>query len=64
MLTSNEDSKRLVPKGRFVYALAALMEGPQDRRSLLGAKGAGLVEVCRLGLPVSPAFTVTTDACR
>ncbi|MFH8769497.1 pyruvate, phosphate dikinase [Streptomyces sp. NPDC017958] len=30
---------------------------------LLGGKGAGLAEMTRLGLPVPPGFTVTTEAC-
>ncbi|HXT89781.1 MAG TPA: PEP/pyruvate-binding domain-containing protein, partial [Trebonia sp.] len=31
---------------------------------LLGGKGANLAEMTRLGLPVPPGFTVTTEACR
>jgi len=33
-------------------------------RSLLGGKGANLAEMARIGIPVPPGFTVTTDACR
>jgi pyruvate, orthophosphate dikinase len=33
-------------------------------RSLLGGKGANLGDMTRLGVPVPPGFTVTTDACR
>ncbi|MBI5247707.1 MAG: pyruvate, phosphate dikinase [Elusimicrobia bacterium] len=33
-------------------------------RELLGGKGAGLFEMSRIGLPVPPGFTVTTDVCR
>ncbi|HMK73315.1 MAG TPA: PEP/pyruvate-binding domain-containing protein, partial [Myxococcaceae bacterium] len=33
-------------------------------RALLGGKGANLGEMTRLGLPVPPGFTVTTEACR
>ncbi|HEX5165369.1 MAG TPA: pyruvate, phosphate dikinase, partial [Thermomicrobiales bacterium] len=33
-------------------------------RDLLGGKGANLAEMTRLGLPVPPGFTVTTEACR
>ncbi len=37
---------------------------PADqRRARLGGKGAGLVEMTRLGIPVPPGFTITTDAC-
>jgi pyruvate,orthophosphate dikinase len=31
---------------------------------LLGGKGAGLAEMTRMGLPVPPGFTITTEACR
>ena len=32
-------------------------------RSLLGGKGANLAEMSRIGVPVPPGFTVTTEAC-
>jgi pyruvate,orthophosphate dikinase len=32
-------------------------------RSLLGGKGANLAEMTRIGVPVPPGFTVTTEAC-
>lgn len=32
-------------------------------RSLLGGKGANLADMTRLGIPVPPGFTVTTEAC-
>ena len=32
-------------------------------RGLLGGKGANLAEMTRLGIPVPPGFTVTTQAC-
>jgi pyruvate,orthophosphate dikinase len=35
----------------------------EDVRALLGGKGANLFEMTRLGLPVPPGFTVTTEAC-
>jgi pyruvate,orthophosphate dikinase len=38
-------------------------EGNKDQRDLLGGKGANLAEMTRLGLPVPPGFTVTTEAC-
>ncbi|MEN3584295.1 pyruvate, phosphate dikinase [Streptomyces sp. ZYX-F-203] len=46
---------------RYVYDFA---EGGRERADLLGGKGANLAEMTRLGLPVPPGFTVTTDACR
>ncbi|MFZ3573037.1 pyruvate, phosphate dikinase [Streptomyces sp. BH097] len=46
---------------QYVYAFA---DGGRDMADLLGGKGAGLAEMSRLGLPVPPGFTVTTEACR
>ncbi|HEY5135263.1 MAG TPA: pyruvate, phosphate dikinase [Candidatus Nanopelagicales bacterium] len=39
-------------------------EGSKDMKDLLGGKGANLAEMTRLGLPVPPGFTITTEACR
>ena len=38
-------------------------EGRADQRQLLGGKGANLAEMTRIGLPVPPGITVTTEAC-
>ncbi len=38
-------------------------EGSAQQRELLGGKGAGLAEMSRIGLPVPPGFTITTEAC-
>ncbi len=35
----------------------------KDKKNILGGKGANLGEMGRLGLPVPPGFTVTTDVC-
>ena len=39
-------------------------EGNASMKALLGGKGANLAEMTRLGLPVPPGFTITTQACR
>ena len=39
-------------------------QGSMEQKDLLGGKGANLAEMTRLGLPVPPGFTITTDACR
>jgi pyruvate,orthophosphate dikinase len=39
-------------------------QGGMDQRELLGGKGANLAEMTKLGLPVPPGFTITTEACR
>jgi pyruvate,orthophosphate dikinase len=36
---------------------------PADQKKILGGKGAGLVDMCAMGLPVPPAFTITTEVC-
>ncbi len=38
-------------------------EGSAAMRELLGGKGANLAEMCNLGLPVPPGFTITTEVC-
>jgi len=38
-------------------------EGRANMKSLLGGKGANLAEMLRIGLPVPPGFTITTEAC-
>jgi pyruvate, orthophosphate dikinase len=38
--------------------------GDRTQKDLLGGKGANLAEMTRLGLPVPPGFTITTEACR
>jgi len=48
---------------KWVYAFGRRTEGDARRRELLGGKGANLAEMCRLGLPVPPGFTITTEAC-
>ncbi|HEX6172574.1 MAG TPA: PEP/pyruvate-binding domain-containing protein, partial [Candidatus Binatia bacterium] len=39
-------------------------EGKASMRELLGGKGAGLHEMTRIGVPVPPGFTITTEVCR
>jgi pyruvate,orthophosphate dikinase len=55
---------------KWVYTLdeldeaKAAVDGDWDRvRGLLGGKGANLGEMNRLGVPVPPGFTITTEAC-
>ena len=44
--------------------IRSFADGDASQRALLGGKGANLAEMARLGLPIPPGFTVTTDACR
>ena len=38
-------------------------DGDATMKDLLGGKGAGLAEMSRLGIPVPPGFTLTTEVC-
>ena len=38
-------------------------EGGADMKNLLGGKGANLAEMNRIGVPVPPGFTITTEVC-
>jgi pyruvate, orthophosphate dikinase len=50
---------------RWVYYFGAgTTDGGAELKSLLGGKGANLGEMTRLGVPVPPGFTITTEACR
>jgi pyruvate,orthophosphate dikinase len=49
---------------KFVYSFGnGTAEGRADLKDLLGGKGANLAEMARMGVPVPPGFTITTDAC-
>ncbi len=39
-------------------------DGHAGKRELLGGKGAGLHEMTRIGIPVPPGFTITTEVCK
>jgi pyruvate,orthophosphate dikinase len=45
---------------RYVFNFS---EGRADMKKLLGGKGANLAEMMRIGLPVPPGFTISTEAC-
>jgi len=50
-------------KGKFVYQFGKKTDGNGTMKPLLGGKGANLAEMCRIGLPVPPGFTITTEVC-
>jgi pyruvate,orthophosphate dikinase len=49
--------------GTFVYLFGRKTDGNGTMKPLLGGKGANLAEMCRIGLPVPPGFTITTEVC-
>ncbi len=49
---------------KWVYLFGdGAAEGRAEDKNILGGKGANLAEMCSLGLPVPPGFTITTEAC-
>jgi pyruvate,orthophosphate dikinase len=56
-------------KNKWVYLFNEVEEAEKNAgswdgvRGLLGGKGANLADMTRIGLPVPPFFTVTTEAC-
>jgi pyruvate,orthophosphate dikinase len=51
-------------KKKYVYQFgASKADGNGTMKPLLGGKGANLAEMTRIGLPVPPGFTITTEVC-
>src|SRR5882757_9993334 len=49
---------------KYVYTWGnAKADGNGSMKPLLGGKGANLAEMTRIGLPVPPGFTITTEVC-
>ena len=50
-------------KEKYTYLFGVKTDGDAKMRNLLGGKGANLAEMARIGLPVPPGFTITTEVC-
>ena len=51
-------------KNKYVYLFGnKKADGNGSMKPLLGGKGANLAEMSRIGLPVPPGFTITTEVC-
>ena len=49
---------------KYVYTWGAgKADGDGSQKALLGGKGANLAEMTRIGLPVPPGFTISTEVC-
>ena len=48
---------------KYVYDFGKKTDGDAKLRELLGGKGANLAEMARIGLPVPPGFTISTEVC-
>ncbi|EDY17825.1 pyruvate, phosphate dikinase [Chthoniobacter flavus Ellin428] len=68
-VSSNGSAAKSAGKGagkaaKYVYTWGAgKADGDGSMKPLLGGKGANLAEMTRIGLPVPPGFTITTDVC-
>jgi pyruvate,orthophosphate dikinase len=62
-LCSSEDFMTTA-SGKMVFRFGdGQADGTAQDKNLLGGKGANLAEMCQLGLPVPPGFTITTEVC-
>jgi pyruvate,orthophosphate dikinase len=61
--TSPKGKSRPARSSKYVYLFGAKTDGDGSKKALLGGKGANLAEMCRIGLPVPPGFTITTEVC-
>src|SRR6187549_3320450 len=61
---SNGAGKKSGKAAKYVYTWGAgKADGDGSMKPLLGGKGANLAEMTRIGLPVPPGFTITTEVC-
>lgn len=61
---SQSKSGKALKSKKYVYYFGdGKADGHAGLRNLLGGKGANLAEMMRIGLPVPPGFTITTDVC-
>ena len=57
-------AKKKAKKQKLVYLFGnGKADGRADMKELLGGKGANLAEMNRIGVPVPPGFTITTEVC-
>lgn len=57
-------TKALSRASKYVYLFGdGRADGDGSMKALLGGKGANLAEMSRIGLPVPPGFTITTEVC-
>jgi pyruvate,orthophosphate dikinase len=62
--TKNPKNKASSKSSKVVYVWGdGKADGDGTMKALLGGKGANLAEMTRIGLPVPPGFTITTEVC-
>ena len=64
MAKKSQNHSKTTKSTKVVYTWGdGKADGNGSMKALLGGKGANLAEMTRIGLPVPPGFTVTTDVC-
>ena len=64
MAKNTKNTSKSAKSTKVVYTWGdGKADGDGSMKALLGGKGANLAEMTRIGLPVPPGFTVTTEVC-
>ncbi len=64
MAKKSQNHSKTTKSTKVVYTWGdGKADGDGSMKALLGGKGANLAEMTRIGLPVPPGFTVTTEVC-
>ena len=61
--SSSKSKASKVKSHKYVYDFGKKTDGDAKQRELLGGKGANLAEMAKIGLPVPPGFTISTEVC-
>ena len=61
--TTKKSASKSAKAVKYTYWFGKKTDGDAKMRNLLGGKGANLAEMARIGLPVPPGFTITTEVC-
>ncbi len=60
----SENPEKMMGEKLIHYFSQGKCEGSAEMKNLLGGKGANLAEMCNVGIPVPPGFTISTSACK
>src|SRR5271154_5271190 len=64
MAKKSKKAPKTAKSAKYVYLFGnKKADGNGSMKPLLGGKGANLAEMTRIGLPVPPGFTITTEVC-
>ena len=58
-----KSAKSTASAKKYSYNFGKKTDGNSKQKELLGGKGANLAEMARIGLPVPPGFTISTEVC-